>query len=151
MPGTMLILRGITNLKYWPKYPNGALDEPPALEYARRRGYAGRVLNVSGETGENSAQTRKALAEFLSDSKIVALYGFSGGGYNVYHILKRLTQEQRSLLELVVVIGVESNKLSAQALDAKKFNAHWELVYRNDPPPPLTHIDGPRTLLSGLH
>ena len=30
----MLILRGITNLKVWPKYPNGALDEPPALEYA---------------------------------------------------------------------------------------------------------------------
>ena len=50
MPGTMLILRGITNLKYWPKYPNGALDEPPALEYASKRGYVGRVLDVSGET-----------------------------------------------------------------------------------------------------
>ncbi len=147
----MLILRGITNLKYWPKYPNGALDEPPALEYARRRGYVGRVLNVSGETGDNSPQTRKAVQEFHSDSTIVALYGFSGGGYNVYHILNRLTQEQRARLELVVVIGVVSNKLSAHALNAKMYNAHWELVYRNDPPPPLTHIDGPKTLLAGLH
>ena len=150
MPGTMLILRGITNLKVWPKYPNGALDEPPALEYASKRGYVGRVLDVSGETGDRSPQTRRALHEFLSDSTITALYGFSGGGYNVYHILNRLKEEQRRLLELVVVIGVESNKLSAHALNANRYNAHWELVYRNDPPPPLTHIDGPRALLAGL-
>src|SRR5713101_4582009 len=84
MPGTMLILRGITNLKVWPKYPNGALDEPPALEYASKRGYVGRVLDVSGETGDRSPQTRRALHEFLFDSTITALYGFSGGGYNVY-------------------------------------------------------------------
>jgi hypothetical protein len=147
----MLILRGITNLKVWPKYPKGALDEPPALQYASKRGYVGRVLDVSGETGDNSPQTRQALHEFLSDSTITALYGFSGGGYNVYHILKRLTQEQRGRLELVVVIGVDSDKLSAHALNSNAFNAHWELVYRNDPPPPLTHIDGPRVLLSGLH
>jgi hypothetical protein len=105
---------------------------------------------VAGETGDNSPQTRKVLHEFLSDSTITALYGFSGGGYNVYHILKRLTQEQRGRLELVVVIGVDSDKLSDHALNSNAFNAHWELVYRNDPPPPLTHIDGPRVLLSGL-
>lgn len=150
MPGTMLILRGITNLKYWPKYPHGALDEPSALQYASRRGYAGRVLDVSGETGEHSPQTQRALHDFHSDSTITALYGFSGGGYNAYHILKRLTQEQLGRLELVVVIGVESNKLSADALNANKYNAHWELVYRNDPPKPMTHIDGPRALLAGL-
>ena len=124
MPGTMLILRGITNLKVWPKYPNGALDEPPALEYASKRGYVGRVLDVSGETGDRSPQTRRALHEFLSDSTITALYGFSGGGYNVYHILNRLKEEQRGLLELVVVIGVESNKLSAHALNPNRYNAH---------------------------
>jgi hypothetical protein len=150
MPGTMLILRGITNLKVWPKYPNGALDEPPALEYASKRGYVGRVLDVSGETGDRSPQTQRALHEFLSDSTITALYGFSGGGYNVYHILNRLKAEQRGLLELVVVIGVESNKLSAHALNSNRYNAHWELVYRNDPPRPLTHIDGPRALLAEL-
>ncbi len=67
----------------------------------------------------------------------------------MYHILNRLTQELRGRLELVVVIGVEASKLSAHALNAKRYNAHWELVYRNDPPPPLTHIDGPRALLTG--
>jgi hypothetical protein len=149
MPGTMLILRGITNLKMWPKYPNGALDEPPALQYASKRGYTGRVLNVSGETGNHSRQTKMALQEFLNDSTITALYGFSGGGYNVYHILNQLATEKRGRLELVVVIGVEASKLSAHALNANRYNAHWELVYRNDPPRPQTHIDGPQALLSG--
>ena len=146
----MLILRGITNLKVWPMYPNGALDEPPALEYASKRGYVGRVLDVSGETGDSSPQTRRALHEFLSDATITALYGFSGGGYNVYHILNRLTEERRGRLELVVVLGVDPNKLSEHALNSHRYNAHWELVYRNDPPPPQTHIDGPRALLAGL-
>ena len=146
----MLILRGITNLKWWPKYPNGALDEPPALEYASKRGYDGRVLDVSGETGDHSKQTRRALQEFLHDSSITAIYGFSGGGYNTYHILNRLPEDVRGRLEVVVVIGVEASKLSEQALNANRFNAHWELVYRNDPPPPLKHIDGPRVLLAEL-
>lgn len=150
MPGTMLILRGITNLKYWPKYPHGALDEPPALEYASKRGYTGRVLDVSGETGDSSPQTRRALQEFIHDSTITALYGFSGGGYNTYHTLNRLPVDQRDRLELVVVLGVDPKKLSASALNANRFNAHWELVYRKDPPPPLTHIDGPRVLLAEL-
>ena len=145
----MLILRGITNLKVWPQYPNGALDEPSALQYASNRGYTGKVLNVSGETGDKSKQTNMGLQEIQNDSSITALYGFSGGGYNVYHILNRLTQELRDRLELVVVIGVEASKLSAHALNPKRYNAHWELVYRNDPPPPLTHIDGPRALLTG--
>ena len=149
MPGTMLILRGITNLKVWPQYPNGALDETSALQYASNRGYTGRVLNVSGETGDKSKQTNMALREIQNDSSITALYGFSGGGYNVYHILNRLTHEQRGRLELVVVIGVEADKLSADALNSKRYNADWELVYRNDPPPPMTHIDGPRALLNG--
>ena len=145
----MLILRGITNLKVWPQYPNGALDEPSALQYASNRGYTGRVLNVSGETGDKSKQTNMALQEIQNDSSITALYGFSGGGYNVYHILQRLTPELRGRLELVVVIGVETSKLSADALNSKRYNADWELVYRNDPPPPMTHIDGPRALLTG--
>ena len=149
MPGTMLILRGITKLSVWPQYPNGALDETSALRYASNRGYTGRVLNVSGETGDKSKQTNMALQEIQNDSAITALYGFSGGGYNVYHILNRLTHEQRGRLELVVVIGVEAGKLSADALNSKRYNANWELVYRNDPPPPMTHIDGPRALLTG--
>jgi len=38
----MLILRGIAGHYSGRDWPRGALDEPPALEYARRRGYAGK-------------------------------------------------------------------------------------------------------------
>ena len=142
MPGTMLILRGITNLKVWPKYPNGALDEPPALEYASKRGYVGRVLDVSGETGDRSPQTRRALHEFLSDSTITALYGFSGGGYNVLHIIKALPQDELSRIELLVVLGAEPTN------SRNNYTGPWELIYRGDPPG--GHMDGPRALLATL-
>ena len=42
MPETMLILRGIAGHFGGKEYPHGALDEPAALEYAKRRGYVGR-------------------------------------------------------------------------------------------------------------
>ena len=142
MPGTMLILRGITNLKVWPKYPNGALDESPALEYASKSGYVGRVLDVSGETGDRSPQTRRALHEFLSDSTITALYGFSGGGYNVLHIIKALAPAERARLRLVVVLGAPHNL-------SHLYKGPWDLVYRTDPPG--GHMDGPRALLATLH
>jgi|ERR1700690_872686 len=151
MPGTMLILRGITNLKYWPKYPRGALDEQSALQYATKWNCTGRVLDVSGETGEHSPQTQRALHEFLTDPTISALYGFSGGGYNVYHILNRLTHAQRNQLDVVVVIGVKTELLSEEKLNANRYGAHWTLVYHNDPPKPMTHIDGPRALLEGRY
>ena len=48
---TMLILRGIAGHFAGRDWPRGALDEPPALEYARRRGYVGEVLDVDGATG----------------------------------------------------------------------------------------------------
>jgi len=66
------------------------LDEPSALEYGRRKGYVGQVLNVAGATGPKSSQTLMALAEFHRDPTVAALYGFSGGGYNVLHIIKVL-------------------------------------------------------------
>jgi hypothetical protein len=37
----MLILRGIAGHYSGRDWPRGALDEPPALEYTRRRGYVG--------------------------------------------------------------------------------------------------------------
>src|SRR6516162_4619844 len=55
----MLILRGISGdfalngvMRHW---PNGALDEPSAVEYARRRRFVGQ-LDVSGEAYDNSPQ-----------------------------------------------------------------------------------------------
>ena len=65
-------------------------------------------------------------------------------------VILRGTHELRGRLELVVVIGVEADKLSEGALNSKRYDANWELVYRNDAPPPMTHIDGPRALLTGV-
>lgn len=140
---TMLILRGIAGHYAGKDWPRGALDEPPALEYAKRRGYAGRVLDVAGTTGANSAQTKMGLAEFHRDPSVAALYGFSGGGYNVYWIFKALPHDELSRLELLVVLGVDPQKRSADS-----YKGPWELVYRTDPPG--GHMDGPRALLASL-
>lgn len=146
MSRKMLILRGISGTFCGQKYSNGALDEPSALQYARRRQYEGYVLDASGETGDNSIQTRRALTAFRRDKTITALYGFSGGGYNVWHILKQLKATEKERLELVVVLG-------APKTPEHQFKGTWELVYRVDPKGdgPDTdgcrHMSGPRVLL----
>lgn len=136
---TMLILRGIAGHYSGRDWPRGALDEPPALEYARRRDYKGRVLDVAGATGAHSLQTRMALDEFRRDKTVTALYGFSGGGYNVLHIIHALTSAERERLRLVVVLGAPK---SPEHL----YKGPWELVYRGDPPG--GHMAGPRALLA---
>jgi hypothetical protein len=138
----MLILRGIAGHYAGRDWPRGALDEPPALEYAKRRGYTGRVLDVAGTTGENSRQTLMALAEFRRDPTVAALYGFSGGGYNVRWIIENLKRDERRRLRLVVVLGAPGNPPGV-------YRGHWEVVYRRDPPG--GHMDGPRALLASLH
>jgi len=138
----MLILRGIAGHYAGRDWPRGALDEPSALEYGRRKGYVGQVLNVAGATGPKSSQTLMALAEFHRDPTVAALYGFSGGGYNVLHIIKALAPVERARLRLVVVIGAPKNPRNL-------YKGSWDLVYRTDPPG--GHIDGPRALLATLH
>src|SRR5262245_24941187 len=137
-PRKMLILRGIAGHYSGRDWPRGALDEPPALEYARRRGYVGKVLDVAGATGPDKPQTLLALGEFRRDDTVAALYGFSGGGYNVRHIIKALQPAERARLKLVVVLGAPKNPPSL-------YDGPWELVYRKDPPG--GHMDGPRALL----
>ena len=77
--GTMIILRGIANSEN----PRGQLDDESALEYARRLGYRGEVLDVAGD---NSGQVRMALDRIRGDENVTAIYGFSGGGYNAKRI-----------------------------------------------------------------
>jgi len=141
---TMLILRGISGTFPDPatghtrKWDHGALDEPSALEYADLRHYRGQVLQVSGETGLGSPQTKATLAAFRADPLVTALYGFSGGGYNVRWVLQSLTPEERKRIHLVVVLGAPKN-------DPSLYRGAWELVYRLDPP--KGHMAGPRALL----
>ncbi len=143
---TMLILRGRPGNYDGKDWPRGALYEAPALEYARRKGYVGKVLDVAGEASANSQQTRMALAEFRRDLTVTALYGFSAGGYNVLHIIDALTPDERTRLKLVVVLG------AAPGNSAKHYKGprdHWGLVWRDNPK--AGHIAGPRALLEELH
>ena len=138
---TMLILRGIAGHFAGRDWPEGALDEPSALAYARRTGYRGKVLDVPGKTGKTSKQTLLALREFRQDQSVQAFYEFSGGGYNVRHIVKALTAEEKTRIRRLVVLGAPKNP-------RRLYEGPWELVYRLDPP--TGHMDGPRTLLAEL-
>jgi len=143
---TMLILRGKAGTYGGKDWPRGALDEPPALEYAERRGYTGEVLDIAGVAVEHSKQTKLALEEFRGDPDVSAIYGFSAGGYNVLHFLGELSPIECKRLRLVVVLGAPGNP--ADKYNARKFGGNWELVYRTDPPE--GHMAGPKVLLAAL-
>ena len=105
---------------------------------------------------------------------VCAFYGFSGGGYNLRHILEHLAAtEPQSLrrIELVVVIGApfddrkkvfvpaRYNALVPRKAKGKDWkDADWDVVYRENPtkaqmPKGLehvgTHMFGPDVLLAG--
>ena len=158
-------------------WPIGALHVNAATGYATRLGYEGVVLPVQGwPQSQHSPQARAALKAFREDESVTAFYGFSGGGYNLKHILEYLTaHEPQSLhrIDLVVVIG-SPNKQGGKAIYLPSFyNARakkkakdkdwedldWDVVFRENPdksqlPKGLpkgttTHMFGPDVLLSG--
>lgn len=184
MPSTMLILRGNASAKgTFPDekgdkiaWPIGALHVQAATDYARKRGYDGVVLGIQGfPQYEQSPQAREVYKRLKADTdkSISALYGFSGGGYNVRHILKFLAKNKPSELhrfDLIVVIGSPNPSGKAlyapsvyNAIARKKVkgweDASWEVVYRENPdrsqmPKDLpsglgTHMFGPDLLLAG--
>ncbi len=135
--GTMLILRGVATADA----PRGLLDDGAALAYARRHGYSGQVLDVSGEIG--SAQVALAIAQIRANSRITAIYGFSGGGYNAALIWNHLTPEERERVRMIVVVG-------SPGVTPTSFPGNHAKV-RVQPDPPQGHLAGPRALLnSGL-
>ena len=87
----MLILRGIAS----PEYPRGQLDDNSALEYARRIGYQGEVLDAAGDNRRESPQIKLAFERIRHDEKVAAIYGFSGGGYSARRIWRRLNNAER--------------------------------------------------------
>jgi hypothetical protein len=137
--GTMLILRGISGNYGGVNYPRGALDEPSAKAYAKELGYTPQVLDVSGETGPQSAQTRAALAAIRQNPDVHGLLGFSGGGYNAAHIISQLTPAQKEQLQQLTVLGAPNNPES-------RYKGPWNLTYRKDPP--AGHMAGPAALLA---
>jgi hypothetical protein len=156
-------------------WPKGALHVHAATEYAKSKGYEPAVLDVPGfPQGQKSAQVKAALKQFFEDMGITAFYGFSGGGYNLRHILEYLVSNKPEALrriDLIVVLGAPEQPRSK--FEASRYNkvamskvhpghwepVKWELVYGTNPPksalPPGlpngldTHMFGPDVLLAG--
>jgi hypothetical protein len=157
MSKKMLILRGKSGT--YPdedgnprEYKTGALHEQDAKDFATKLLHydEGKVLDVSGETGAESAQTSQALI-MLRDkggNEFTALYGFSGGGYNVLHILSALKEDERKRFEWIVVLGAPPTVLkdgkfvysptgSPQKpafLKSSFDGGNWDLVYQDFTP-----------------
>jgi hypothetical protein len=134
-PGSvMLILRGIASADS----PRGQLDDASALEYARRVGYRGEVLDVAGDTGRGSEQVKMALARIRQDEAVRAVYGFSGGGYNARLIWQQLDLSERERLRKIVVVG-------APGVAQRDFRGAGEVLVKEGPPE--GHMAGPKSLL----
>jgi hypothetical protein len=183
MPKKILILRGNSaGAGTFPDeeghkiaWPEGALHVHAASEYARSRGFESIVLDVPGQPqGQGSPQAKAALKEFFNDQEISAFYGFSGGAYNLRHILEYLALNKPEALRriiLIVVLGVPDRPKamfeSSRYNDIVRNSNHhaawapvsWEVVYGTNPPPSAlpkgipkntdTHMFGPDALLAG--
>ena len=141
----MLIMRGKAGTYALPgekerEWPTGALDEPAALEFARLRGYTPKPVNVAGYSAPGSKQMQMALTEIRSDNEVFALYGFSAGGYTIYHILRALKPKERDRLALVVVL------VAPPPPSINGYRGQWELIFLLNPP--AGHMAGPRALLA---
>ena len=180
---TMLILRG--NSAAAGTYPDeqgkkigwpfGALHEEAASEYARRLGYVAVVLPVPGQPqSQTSRQATAALKRFFDDQTVTAFYGFSGGGYNLRHILDYLASNKPEALhriDLIVVLGAPGrfgkaayepttyNAIARRKVRPAKWeDAKWDVVYKTNPPKSAlpadlpkdtdTHMFGPDALLA---
>lgn len=132
--GTMLILRGIASAEK----PRGQLDDKSALEYARRLGYRGEVLDVAGGSSE---QAKMALERIRGDDNVRAIYGFSGGGYTAKRIWAELNAGERQRIRKVVVIG-------SPGVAKADFPGSSEVVIKQDPAG--GHMAGPKALLESL-
>jgi hypothetical protein len=130
----MLILRGIADAEH----PRGQLDDESALEYARRLGYQGEVLDVAANT---SAQLSMALDRIRHDEDVTAIYGFSGGGYNARRIWSQLNAEERQRIDTIIVVG-------SPGVEADDFPGSADVLIKRDPP--AGHMAGPKALLESL-
>jgi len=165
--------------KTYPEWKDGALHEGAANDYARRLCYDPVVIHVGGwPQSEDSPQAKKAIP-MLQDrgQNVTAIYGFSGGGYNLRHILEYLLDNSPETLyriDRVVVLGAPMKKwlvttdrfndgLKKKGLFDPKLKqlATWTLEYRENPPPSAkcfppgydptkngTHMFGPEWLLA---
>ncbi len=131
-----------------PAWPKGALHEGPAKDYAVLKGFRPKVLDVTGSSkgGDRDASdgTLMALECFQKHPTVTAFYGFSGGGYNLWHILNNMTPKDRARVRWVTVVGVDSDAPRSK-FDSSKFpGGSWWLEYSPNSDP---HMFGPERLL----
>jgi hypothetical protein len=136
-PQIMLILRGNAN----EENPRGQLDDEAALEYARRLGFMGDVLDVAGDADAGNRQVDQALERIRSDQSVTAIYGFSGGGYNARLIWKKLAPAEQKRIRMIVVIG-------SPGVARGDFSRDVDVLIRPDPPE--GHMAGPKVLLESF-
>jgi hypothetical protein len=180
--GKMIILRGNSDPKGEQEYPDefgkpaswpiGALHKQAAEDYARKRDYEPVTLPLEGQQSRyKGKQVQEFLKQFagitlgqksyeinmglMPDSDIHALYGFSGGAYNVYWILNYLAENRPDDLQrinLVVVIGMDKenhgkadfewpkyqaiakkNWVNKATWASEKWKNGWETIYHTNP------------------
>jgi hypothetical protein len=166
-------------------WPDGALHEKAAIGFAKQLTYNDIVIvdgSGSPPRGKGTRQTDDALDsihEVKDADAEIGLYGFSGGGYTVFEILKYLAKnEPESLRRIrhVIVIGAP-NDLGDDAIyqpayydalvvkDNPKIKdwkpLRWTPIFRKNPKPEQmpkgvtlpegvdTHMFGPDVLLMG--
>jgi hypothetical protein len=163
-------------------WPEGALHENAVRAYAKQLKYDD-IIIVEGSgslpRGRGTKQTDDAVKKFREDDKAdIGFYGFSGGGYTLWEVLKLLTTtEPKSLHRIkdVVVVGAPNSKggdviykpayyIALVLKDNPKIDweaPSWKLKYKEDPklvqmPKGVTlpegadaHMFGPDILLSG--
>jgi hypothetical protein len=75
------------------------------------------VLDTEGKkkqkkTRDDAPQTAAAVTKLIADDSFKAIYGFSGGGYDVYWVLRALKTQKPEVLsriERIVVLGVDND------------------------------------------
>jgi hypothetical protein len=162
-------------------WPEGALHEGPARAYAKQLGYDDVMVDGSGSLprGRGTKQTDDALKKFHEDEEAdIGFYGFSGGGYTLWEILKFLAAtEPKSLgrIRHVIVVGAPNSHGGSAIYKPAYYNAlvdkkakgkdwkdpDWVPIFKENPkvaqmPKDIvlpkgadTHMFGPRVLLTG--
>jgi hypothetical protein len=132
------------------------------------------VVQAAGQPqSQHSPQATAALKMFFDDPDVTAFYGFSGGGYNLKHILDYLAWNKPEALHRIDMIVVLGSPLQPKhAYEASSYNtvarrkiyptkwepANWDVVYKTNPPKSAlpeglpkntsTHMFGPDVLLA---
>jgi len=117
----------------------GALHDLYAKKFAEWNHYDPEVLNVSGEAYTQRMapmipQVQAALTRLKGKGgkDYKALYGFSGGGYNILPILEHLSPGERDNLDIVIVLAAPGSVEAYKKL----------LPARSDGTPRVIYYDG---------